>query len=875
MRGFFSKKALDADLDAEMATHLEMAIEENLGRGLPFSEARRLALVRFGGMEQAKEQHREARGLMKLDILLQDLRYAMRTLAHDRGFTIVAIFILALGIGANVAVFSVVNTLLLRPLPFPNAHELVWIAPPPAKCGFSCETYSADAFDEFRAQTRSYQDVTGYFAFSSTDNLRLTGHGDPTPATGIDVIGNFFNVLEVQPAIGRLFTVDETRKGAQPVALLTNAYWRRQFAADKTIVGKAIGLDGHQVTVVGVLPAAFDFGAIFSPGEKVDLFMPLVLDDARDWGNIVTFLGRLKPGVSLPQAQAEAKMVSANLYFNVKYPQSLGNYKGSIIPVPLKEYVSGRLRRSLIVLWSAVGMILLIACVNLSNLLLARAAARTKEFAMRGALGASRSRIVGQLLTESLVLSSAGALLGLGLAFFMVTWLARQGSIALPLLSTLRIDGAALGWTVLIGVFAAAFFGLLPGLRMAGGNLQEALKDSGPGTGHGRRHERVRAVLVVMEVALACVLLVGAGLLLRSFVRVLDVDLGFEPDHAAAIKLDYDDGGGNDAPVRRTVLFQQILSRVTAIPGVRAAGMVDYLPLEQNRAWGPLVPKGRTYRDGELPNPLIYVVTPGYLRAMGMRLQGRDFTWDDSPGGENVIVINQTIARFLWPGEDAVGKIASINGRDRRVVGVIDDVHGSKVEGEPGWQIYFPQTQEGPNGSYLVIRTSLPPAALAASVMHVLRDLNPKQPAAEFRPLRQIVDHALSPRRFFMLMVGAFAVLGLLLAALGIYGVISYTVTRQTQEIGIRMALGASMGRVQREVLGSTLRLAVAGIAVGAAASVSVTRLIGSLLFSTSPWDVATYLGMAALLALVAIVSGYIPARRASRINPMEALRSN
>lgn len=254
MRGFFSKKALDADLEAEMATHLEMAIEENLGRGLPFSEARRLALVRFGGMEQAKEQHREARGLMKLDILLQDLRYAMRTLAHDRGFTIVAIFILALGIGANVAVFSVVNTLLLRPLPFPNAHELVWIAPPPAKCGFSCETYSADAFDEFRAQTRSYQDVTGYFAFSSTDNLRLTGHGDPTPATGIDVIGNFFNVLEVQPAIGRLFTVDETRKGAQPVALLTNAYWKRQFAADKTIVGKAIELDGHQVTVVGCYP---------------------------------------------------------------------------------------------------------------------------------------------------------------------------------------------------------------------------------------------------------------------------------------------------------------------------------------------------------------------------------------------------------------------------------------------------------------------------------------------------------------------------------------------------------------------------------------------------------------------------------------------
>ncbi len=877
LRAFFNKPALDADLEAELAAHLELAIEENLERGLPPAEARRLALVSLGGVEQAKERQRKARGLMTLDILLQDLKYTFRTLGRDRGFTVVAILILALGIGANIAVFSVVNTLLLRPLPFAHAQELVWIAPPPAKCGFSCETYSADAFDEFRAQTRSYQDVTGYFAFSTADNLRLTGRGEPVPATGIAVIGNFFQVLGVRPAMGRTFAADETRHGARPVALLANAYWKRQFAADPAIVGKAIELDSQQVTVVGVLPASFDFGAVFSPGAKVDLFMPLILDDARDWGNIVTFIGRLKPGVTLAQAQTEANSVSRDLYFNVKYPNSRGNYKGFVIPVPLKDWVSGRLRRSLIVLWSAVGVILLIACVNLSNLLLARAAARAKEFALRCALGATRGRIVRQLLTESMVLSCAGALLGLGLAFVMVAWLAHQGAIALPLLSSLRIDGAALGWTVLVAVLAAFLFGLVPGLRMAGGNLHEALKDSGPGAGQGRKHERVRAVLVVSEVALACMLLVGAGLLLRSFLKVLDVDLGFQADHAAAIKVDYDDSAPSDSErtMKRGVIFQQILSRVGSIPGVEAAGMVDYLPLEQNRAWGAPVPKGRTYRDGELPNPLVYMITPGYLHAMGMRLHGRDFTWDDGLKSEKVILLNDAAARFFWPGEDAVGKVVTVNGTDRSVVGVVDDVHQGSVDGSPGWQVYFPATQEGPNGAYLVVRTNLPPAALAGSVLHALRELNPKQPAVEFRPIQMLVDHAVSPRRFFVILVATFATLGLLLAALGIYGVISYSVTQRTREIGIRMALGASTGRVQRQVLAGTLRLALVGIVLGAGASIAVARLIASLLFATSPWDVATYAGMAVALLLVAAVSGYIPARRASRINPMVALRAD
>jgi predicted permease len=896
VRAFLHKRPLDAELEAELAAHLEMAIEENLERGLPPDEARRLALVRFGAVDVAKDKHREARGLVeadivlqevKLDILWQDLKYTLRTLGRDPGFTIVAVLILALGIGANVAVFSVVNTLLLRPLPFPSAEQLVWIAPPPQKCGLSCATYSTDAYDEFRMYTHSFQDVTGYFAFSGPDNLSLkVGAGAPLPATSIDVIANFFQVLGVQPAMGRFFTADDARDGSAPTIVLSDAWWRRQFNADPAIVGKAFDMNGKQTTVIGVLPRTFDFGAVFSPGAKIDALTPLSLyGPPRNWGNIITFIGRMKPGISLAEARGDAKAAEAHMCWNNRYPQGCGkDYKDGVVPVPLKDYVSGRLRRSLVVLWSAVGAILLIACVNLSNLMLARAAARGKEFAMRSALGAGRGRIVRQLLTESLVLSGAGAVFGLGLALILVKWLAHQGAIALPLLSTLSIDGEALVWTVLIAVFAAVCFGLFPGLRIAGSNLQEALKDSSAGSGQSRKHERVRAVLVVTEVALACMLLVGAGLLLRSFMKVLEVDLGFQPDRAAAISVDYDDNVPNDkdgklGAIRRGVIFQQILARVGAIPGVEAAGMVDYLPMGQNRAWGTPFPKGVKPPEKLETGPLVYVTSPGYLRAMGTPIRGRDFAWDDGPNGQRVVMLSAAYASFLeswsnFPKGGILGKVLDGPNGDVRVVGVVNDVHEETVEGETGWQIYYPMTQENPNGAELVVRTSLPPAALASSVLGALRQLNPKQPAAEFKPIKLLVSHAVSSRRFFMILVGAFAGLGMLLAALGIYGVISYSVTRQTQEIGIRMALGASAGLVQRQVLGGTLRLAGMGIVLGSIVSLMAARLIASLLFGTSPWDVTTYVAMVVGLMLVAAVSGYLPARRASRISPLVALRA-
>jgi len=873
-----------ADVKEELSFHLQAKIDDLVRQGWSPEAARHEAERQFGdlravqqiGVRIGEKMERRKRLQDYCSDSFQDARYTFRTLRRDPGFAAISILILALAIGANVAVFSVVNTLLLRPLPFPDSRQLMWIAPRPTACGLSCATYSADAYEEFREQSRVYQGVTGYMAFTTADNLRLTGRGEPMPATSFEVIGDFFQVLGVQPALGRLFTPDESR-GPHPIALLANPYWRRQFASDPAIVGKAVELNGTPVTIVGVLPDSFDFGAVFSPGAKVDLFTPLDLNLERDWGNIVTLIGRLKPGVTEAQALDDANRVAPNIYFNVKYPQTLGFYKGNLLPVQLKDYVTGKLRRSLIALWFAVGAILLIAGVNLSNLLLSRAVARAKEFAVRGALGANRGRIVRQLLMESFVLSSAGAALGLGLALILITWLAHQGSVALPLLGSLRIDSQALGWTVLVAVFTAMIFGLLPGLRIASGNLHEMLKDSGPGAGLGRKHERLRAALVIFEVALACVLLVSAGLLLRSFVKVLDVDLGFQPERAASIKVDYDDSAptGEASQAKRGEIFQQIIAHVSALPGVEAAGMSDYLPLGPNREWDTPVPKGKIFSPGELPDPLVYVITPGFIRALGIRMHGRDFTWADGPHSERVVLINASAARVYWPGEEAVGKILMRGKEEDQVVGVVDDVHEETVEGGTGSQIYYPAMQQGPSGAQLVIRTSLPPATLAASVLRALREMNPSQPAAEFRPIQTMVDRAVSPRRFFMLLVAGFAGLGLLLAALGIYGVISYSVTRQAQAIGIRMALGASVGQVQRQVLAITLRLAFTGMALGTLLALAVARLISSLLFATSSWDLPTYLGMALALLLVAAVSGYIPARRASGVNPMEVLRSN
>jgi predicted permease len=870
-----------ADVRDELRFHIESKIEDLRAKGWSHEEASREAKRQFGdidtvqregetiGLERDRRQERDE----YWGALVQDVRYATRTLRHDRSFALVAILILGLGIAANTAVFSVVNTVLLRPLPFPDSEQLTSLVAGKefkrsvrAAAGLSGATYTVDAFEQFQRHNRSFESVTAYNPFFGNSEYTMIARGEPVSVAGVMTACNFFPTLGVQPALGRLFTEDDCRKGGPRAVLLSHPLWQLEFGSDPSIIGQSVRLGAKAYTVAGVLPRGFDFGSVFSPGLQFDVFVPAAMDELRGWGNTLSIIGRRKPGVSVAQAQAEADILFPSL--KAAHPDWYMTYASTV--VSLKDAVSGKLRRSLLVLWLATGLILLIVCVNLSNLLLSRFAARSKEFAVRSALGAGRGRLVRQFLTESLVLAIAGSTFGLGLALALTSWVARQGSIALPLLSSVRVDVAALAWTSLITVAAVVAFGLVPAFSIPFSGIADGLRGSGRGMTTGRSHSRMRSILVISEVALACVLLTGSGLLLRSFLKVLDLDLGFQPSGAAVMKIDYPDV---NSPTRRSVHLREILDRIESIPGVESAGVVDMLPLGRNRSWN-VAAKGVTYPKDEIQAAVVRVITPGYLSAMGMQLRlGRDFTWRDAPETERVVILNQTAAHRFWGMDDPVGRIALVDGRDTRVVGVLSNVRGQSLEETAGPEMYLPVTQADPEGAELVVRTKLARLAVAPAVMSTLRSLNPGQPAAEFRPLETVVDLSVSPRRFFVLLVSAFAALGLVLASLGIYGVIAYSVTQQTQEIGVRIALGASTTQVQAAVVGRAMRLALIGVSMGVVASLAAARAISSLLFDTSPADPVTFAAIVGLLAFVALVAGYVPARRASNINPIVALR--
>jgi len=870
-----------ADVHDELSFHLAAKVDDLVAQGWRPDDAREEAERLFGDLRSVedmgellgRQRQRRRRTRDRFEEILQDLRYALRTLRRERGFTLITVLILALGIAANTAVFSVVNTVLLRPLPFPDARELTWLVSDRglspairAAAGLSGITYTVDAFEEFQRHNRSFQSVTAYNPFFGNGDYNMTGRGEPQSVAGVMIAGNFFQTLGVKPLLGRLFLPQECQKGGHPAVLLSYGFWRRRFAGDPNIVGQSITLSKQPYNVVGVLPASFDFGSIFSPGMNFEVFTPAVMDVLRYWGNTLAIVGRLRPGVSVAAAQAEADVLFPQL--KAAHKDWWGDYSSTLSG--LKEYVAGKLRLSLILLWSAVGLVLLIVCVNLSNLQLARATARSKEFAMRSALGAGRGRLFRQLLTESLVLTAAGALIGLGLAFGLTFYLSHQESIALPLLSSVRLDGAALVWTLCLAAGAALLFGLVPGLRLFTGNIQEALKNSGQGISTGRKHERLRAFLVVSEVALACVLLIGAGLLLRSFLNVLDVDLGFQPSRSSVVKIDYDDGGSD---ARRGAVLQQIQQAVAAIPGIDSAGITDMLPLGRNRSWGFDV-KGKQYPKDVATGAMVRSVTPGYVEAMGMHLAaGHDFTWREAAGKDRVFVVNQAFARLFWPGENALGRIVYMDRQEVRVIGIVSDLRQTGIETAAGPEMFLPATWAEPEGAELVVRSRLPGEALSPAVMKTLRALNPSQPAARLEPLQSIVDRAVSPRKFFVVLVSGFAALGLILASLGIYGVISYSVARQTQEIGIRMALGASASQVRTGVVLRALRLAGWGALLGSFGAFLAAKWIASLLFGTRPTDPATFAATILLLCAVALAAAYIPARRASRVEPMQALR--
>jgi len=870
LQAIFSRTQLDEDFNEELAAHVDLLAAENEKAGMAPEEARRSALVRLGGRELTREIHRETRGLPFLEIFWQDFRYALRTLRRDARFFIAAVYIAGLGIGASVTIFSVVNTLLLRPLPFQEPARLVWIANDDGGSGgLSAQTVQVDPFLELRAQNQSFSDMAAYFAFYGVGDSKLTGSGDPERLTTVPVSENFFPLLGVQPQLGRLFNDDECKFNGPKVVLLSHGLWKRRFGSDPSIVGRALTLDDALVTVVGVLPASFDFGSVFAPGSRVDLLSPFPLTpETNRWGNTLSIVGRLKEGARVESAQAESAVIGAQI--NKEHPD-----RNAFVPVLklLPNQISGRVRPALILLACAVGLVMLIVCANLSNLLLARGAARQKEMVIRSALGAARGRLVRQVLTESLMLSCCGALLGLLFAVVGTWFVAHLSAVSIPLLEKVHIDGRALFFTMLVAMSTGLLFGLAPALRMPQMQLSDSLKDSSRGSSQGHEHSWIRSALVISEIALACVLLAGAGLLVRSFLRVLDLDLGFRPERAATLRID--PSSGYSTQEQRNAYFTEALHRVLQVSGIQAAGLTDQLPLGRNRTWG-VAAKGQVYKRENYPEGFVRVVSDGYLGAMGIKLvAGRDISERDTKGTLPVVVINETMARTLWPGEDPLGRIANID-VDRTVVGVAGDVHHLTLERGAGLEFYLPIRQTQDYGSVdLVVRTDLPPRDLAARVREALRPIAPNLPTTGLRTLQELVDKAASPRRFVVVLLAGFAAFALILASLGIYAVISYSVSQRQLEIGIRMALGASPATVRRLVLRETLRLAAVGVALGIAGALVLTRLVASLLFGVTPTDPLTFGAVLAVLTVVAGLAGYLPAARAARIEPMSALRTS
>jgi predicted permease len=806
---------------------------------------------------------------MRFDALLQDLRYTLRTFRSDVWFTTFDILIVGLGIGASATVFSVVNALVIRPLPFHDPERLTWITNH-GSGGLSGATTQVNHLLDLRAQNKSFTDLAAYFAFYGVGDQKLTEHGQPERLSGVSVTENFFAVLGVQPELGRVFTTLECDENGPRAVLLTHAIWERRFDSDPAIVGKPITLNDQAVTVVGVLPATFDFTTVFAPGTRIDLITPFPLSPQKNrWGNTLAIIGRLKPGVSPQQADAEVTLLAHQFTRDHK---DRNDFEGHLIT--LDQYVSGGMRPALAVLGFAVGVVMLIVCANLSNLLLARTATRQKEMAIRAALGAGRGRLIRQMLTESLVLSCSGAALGLAIAIVATRAVSHLDAFSIPLLHNVSLDARAVLFSLAMALIAGVTFGLAPALQVPATAMHDALKAAaGRGSTEGKRHHWIRATLVVSEIALACVLLVGAGLLIRSFLQVLDVRMGFRPERTAALRVDSD--RQFKTKEEQNAYYDDLLRRVREVPGIEAAGLTDTLPFGRNRAWGAPA-KGQVYAPGQFPNAYPRIVSDDYIKAMGIELRkGRDFTPQDTNTSEQVIVINETLARRLWPGEDAIGKVMFAAG-ERHVVGVVADVRHLALEVGSGNEMYIPmrQTTDFPSLD-LVVRTTLPPTALASNVRAAITPIDPTLPSNEFRTLQQLVDKAVSPRRFVVMLLGGFAIFALVLASLGIYAVISYSVQQRTQEIGIRMALGASAADVQLRVVLQTLGLAAIGIVIGTAASWGLARLLQSFLFGVTATDPLTFAAMIAVLALVAVVAGYVPGRRASRIDPMSALRAN
>jgi predicted permease len=808
--------------------------------------------------------------------LVHDLRHTVRTWRRDAALATFAILIIGIGVGASATVFGVVNALWLRPLPFDDPERLVWVANGTSE-NLSNQTVQVGHVVDLREQSQSLAGLAAFSPFYGVGDIRLTGTGEPERVTGVPVTEGFFPLLGVRPWLGRDFTAEECRWDAPRTAILSHAFWQRRLRAKADVIGGAITLDGAPVTIVGVLPPSFDFGGTFSPGRPADLFLPFPLSPENNRrGNTLAVIGRLKPGIDLTAAAAETA-TAVDRISRTAPDVGPGRRRNAFRPnlSPLQDRISGRLHVTLAVVAAAVGFLMLLVSANISNLLLARASARQKEMAVRMALGAGRGRVIRQLLVESLALSCSGAALGLALAFGGTSLIAHLEGTSIPLLQDVRVDGLALVFIVSMAMLTGVGFGVLPALQASGTAPQDALKDSGRGaTGRGGW---MRRAIVVTEIVLVCVLLTGSGLLTRSLSRVLDVDPGFTSENVMSLRVD---PSPLERPTReaRNAYFETVLQHVRSVPGVEAAGLTDALPLGDNFGWRgwTVSAKDRATDPAARPEPRARMIDDRYFSAMRIAMKaGRGFTSDDRSSTERVVIVNEALAGALWPNEDPLGRVLRASDRDYRVIGVVNDVRYFALERDTGQEMYMLLRQ---NGDYqtvdLVVRSAVPPASLIPGIRAALKRADPGLPAVEFRTMEQLVERSVFTRRIIVQLLAAFAGFGLILASLGLYAVISYSVSQRTREIGVRMALGAAPLAMQRQILTQTMTLAAMGLAIGVPAASIAAKAIQGLLFGVVSSDPVTFGGVVTVVAIVAGLAGYVPARRASRIDPMLALRS-
>jgi putative ABC transport system permease protein len=874
------RKRMMEDLDQDIRDHLEMETQDNIGRGMSPEEARYAALRKFGNVTRIKEETREVWSFVWLEQLGQDIRFGLRLLRKSPGFTCIAVITLALGIGANTAIFSMVNSVLLRPLAYREPQQLYLVREIIPELSQTYPTLPANlqSFRVWQRECHSFAEV----AIVEPSNMTLTGYGEAEQVSGGLASANLFGVLGIMPELGRTFLPQEDTPGNDQVVILADSFWRDRFHGDPAIVGRSITLDGKPFQVVGVLPASFRFpkgaqwGAFLEFPPRTDYFKPLGLDP-KQFDQLGEFdfaaIARLKPGTSARQALAELSVIQARIAKDAKEGVGL---RAEIIP--LESEVVGTARRGLLLLLAGVGAVLLIVCLNLANLLLVRVPGRVREAGIRTALGASRARLARQLLTESALLAVLGGVLGIGLAYFGLRWLVAVAPANLPRLDEVHVDARVLWFTVFVSMLTGILFGALPAWRVAHAEPQPALKAGAVTITEGRPARRLRESLIGFEVGLGTLLLIMAGLLTVSMIRLLGVDKGFTTEHVLAVDVSLPPQSYTK-PEQKEAFYDNVLARVRALPGVSSAGWISRLPLEgQEQVDGINVP-GRSTTGLQVPVANYRYVSLDYFKSMGVPLrQGRSIEQADRD--RHVAVISESVAKKVWPGENPLGKQFH-PGEDQtpltEVIGVVADIRTVALDEPPLLMVYLPAgpAAHGWSGSHgsLVVRAAIEPAALGAAVRGAIRNVDSGVPILHLRPMTEIVSESVGVRRFQMGLASLFAIFALLLAALGIYGVVGYSVARRRQELGIRMALGAQGSDLRNLVLLQGMSPVVMGWAAGVFGALAAGRVIRGLLFGVTAQDPLTIAGVTLVVLVTAALACYIPARRAMRTDPTVALR--